>query len=122
MSKIINIEELNSKVVITFKSLGITLKTELTKRYCVWQKSRWDLEKLELERYFVEHGKRGCFLDAESYVPMSALKKIRYHTTPSNIQVWDLSLIFPNVNFIENDLTEDIMKEVLNDKYKPLAI
>ena len=119
MSKITNIDALNNKVVVTFESLGRTLKTELTQRYCVWVKSRWDFEKLELIRYFIKEGRKGCYLgDGENWVSPKKYK----HISASDIEVWDLSLIFPNVSFVENDnIKEQIMAEMANEKYHPLC-
>lgn len=121
MSKITNIDVLDNKVVVTFESLGRTLKTELTQRYCVWVKSRWDFEKLELIRYFVKEGQRGCYLGSgENWVSPKEYKQ-RY-ISACDIGVWDLSLIFPNVSFVENDnIKEQIMAEMASKEYHPLC-
>lgn len=123
MPKITNIEVLNNKVVVTFETLGRTLKTELTQRYCVWARSRWDFEKEELRRYFIKEGQKGCYLgNGEDWITPKENVYRRNYMLVCNMEVWDLSLIFPNVSFVENDnIKEQIIAEVTSDEYHPLC-
>jgi hypothetical protein len=98
--------------------LGVSkYEVELNNRFVVWYKNRWDLVQKSIREYFIDYGKRGCYLDAESiYRGNTTLPKMSERTQQfylrnlSNIDVWDLSLIFPEVEF--NDNTETLAKEI----------
>lgn len=62
-----------------------------TERYAILLRSRWSLIYMFFKDYAIEHGQRGCYIgerqDRDGY----------YY------DIWDLSKIFPNVSFKEND-------------------
>ena len=62
-----------------------------TERYAILLRSRWSLLYMFFKDYAIEHGKRGCYIgerkDRDGY----------YY------DIWDLSKIFPDVSFKEND-------------------
>ena len=98
--------------------LGVSkYEVELNNRFVVWYKNRWDLVQKSIREYFIDYGKKGCYLDAESiYRENTTLPKMSERTQRfylrnlSNIDVWDLSLIFPDVEF--NDNTETLAQEI----------
>lgn len=98
--------------------LGVSkYEVELNNRFVVWYKNRWDLVQKSTREYFIDYGKKGCYLDAESiYRENTTLPKMServqrfYLRNLSNIDVWDLSLIFPDVEF--NDNTETLAQEI----------
>jgi hypothetical protein len=98
--------------------LGVSkYEVELNNRFVVWYKNRWDLVQKSIREYFIDYGKKGCYLDAESiYRENTTLPKMSersqrfYLRNLSNIDVWDLSLIFPDVEF--NDNTETLAQEI----------
>jgi hypothetical protein len=98
--------------------LGVSkYEVELNNRFVVWYKNRWDLVQKSIREYFVDYGKKGCYLDAETiYRENTTLPKMSersqrfYLRNLSNIDVWDLSLIFPDIKF--NDNTETLAQEI----------
>lgn len=111
------INKSKNKVSIIVELGGSKYKVELNNRFVVWRKSRWDFVKERIREYFIDYGKRGCYLDAESIyrekVPISKMSDRNqrlYLQNLSNIDVWDLSLIFPDVEF--NDNTETLAQEI----------
>lgn len=98
--------------------LGVSkYEVELNNRFVVWTKNRWDFVQKSIREYFIDYGKRGCYLDAESIyrenIPISKMSDRNqrlYLQNLSNIDVWDLSLIFPDVEF--NDNTETLAQEI----------
>lgn len=62
-----------------------------TERYAILLRSRWSLIYMFFKDYAIEHGQRGCYIgerqDRDGY----------YY------DIWDLSKIFPDVSFKEND-------------------
>lgn len=62
-----------------------------TERYAILLRSRWSLIYMFFKDYAIEHGQRGCYIgerqDRDGY----------YY------DIWDLSKIFPEVSFKEND-------------------
>lgn len=98
--------------------LGVSkYEVELNNRFVVWYKNRWDIVQKSIREYFIDYGKRGCYLDAETiYRENTTLPKMSERTQRfylrnlSNIDVWDLSLIFPDVEF--NDNTETLAQEI----------
>ena len=98
--------------------LGVSkYEVELNNRFVVWYKNRWDLVQKSIREYFIDYGKRGCYLDAETIyrenttLPIMSERTQRFYLRNiSNIDVWDLSLIFPDVEF--NDNTETLAQEI----------
>lgn len=62
-----------------------------TERYTILLRSRWSLLYLYFKHYAVEHGKKGC------YIGEKRDKDGCYY------DIWDLSKVFPEVSFKEND-------------------
>lgn len=85
----------------------------LKERFLIFVNSRWNFDLQDMERYFIEKGKKGCYLGTgENY--KDELKKdmplTPYSRALDHIQIWDLSLIFPQVNFSNN--VNDIFEKV----------
>lgn len=63
-----------------------------TERYAVLLRSRWSLLYMFFKDYAIEHGQRGCYIgerqDRDGY----------YY------DIWDLSKIFHDVSFKENEI------------------
>lgn len=83
----------NDRVTFMVKNVFINeveAKT-FTERYAVLLRSRWSLLYMFFKDYAIENGQRGCYIgekqDRDGY----------YY------DIWDLSKIFPDVSFKEND-------------------
>ena len=112
------INKSKNKVSISVELGASKYEVVLNNRFVVWSKNRWDFVQKSIREYFIDYGKRGCYLDAESiyrenttlWKEMSEIKQRFYLQNLSNIDVWDLSLIFPDVEF--NDNTETVAREI----------
>ena len=88
------------ELVVKDKFNNIVEKVQYTDRIITNLTSRWDFAQLEIERYFVENGMKGCYL-GEFY---------RKHTKTNyefKYKVWDLAKIFPTIKFKENTLSKE---------------
>ena len=78
----------------------------LNERYFVFERDRWDFKYDIFRNYLIKNGIRGCFLSAaELYTKdktKEELKKIKDWRRLHNIDIWDLSLIFKDVDFVDN--------------------
>lgn len=108
--EIIEVNKYNNKVEFILKGYDGKYKAELTKRFIVCPRTRWNFVKQEIEHYFVQHGKRGCLIGSGE--DFYSVKGTRYIIHPSEIFIWDLSLIFPDVKFEDNEsnITDDVIK------------
>lgn len=61
-------------------------------KYIFLLDSRWNELNSYISTYCIENGSKGCFLGIIKYNNM-------------NYNVWDLSKVFPDVKFIENDIS-----------------
>ncbi len=83
-------------------------KSEITlkERFLIFIDSRWNFDLQDMERYFIKEGKKGCYLgtgenykdELKKHIPLTP-----YSRALEFIQIWDLSLIFPQVNFLDNN-------------------
>jgi hypothetical protein len=108
--EIIEVNKYDNKVEFILQSYDGKYKAELTKRFIVSPRTRWNFVKQEIEHYFVQHGKRGCLIGSgEDFYSVNGK---RYIIHPSEIFIWDLSLIFPDVKFEDNEsnITDDVIK------------
>ena len=91
----------------------------LNERYFVFEHDRWDFRYNIFREYLIKNGIKGCFLSAsELYTKdktKEELKNIRDWRRLHNIDVWDLSLIFKDIDFVDNssDINKDI-ERILN--------
>lgn len=83
----------NNRVIFMVKS-DFTNEVEIelfTEKYAILLKSRWSLLYMFFKDYAIEHGQRGCYIgerkDRDGYT----------------YDIWDLSKIFPDVSFKENN-------------------
>ena len=78
----------------------------LKERYFVFEHDRWDFRYDKFRNYLIKHGFKGCFLSAsELYTKDKTKEELRYIKDLrrlNNIDVWDLSLIFKDVDFVDN--------------------
>ena len=114
--EIIDVNKYTNKVEIILKGYDGKYKVELTKRFIVCPRTRWDFVKQEIEHYFIQYGRKGClFGSGEDFYNV---KRKRYIIHPSDIFIWDISLVFPNVNFDNNEssITDDVIKECTTNK------
>ena len=107
-------------ITISFEDPYLAGETRiLNKRYFVFEHDRWDFRYDIFQRYLIKNGIKGCFLSAtELYTKDKTEDELRYirdWRRLDNIDVWDLSLIFKDVNFIDNysDINKDI-ERILN--------
>ena len=88
----------------------------LNERYFVFERDRWDFKYNIFRDYLIKNGIKGCFLSAtELYTKdktKEELKRIRDWRRLNNIDIWDLSLVFKNVDFIDNysDINNEIQR------------
>lgn len=86
----------------------------LKERYFVFERDRWDFKYDIFRNYLIKNGIKGCFLSAsELYTKDKTKEELRYirdWRRLHNIDVWDLSLIFKDVDFVDNysDINKDI--------------
>lgn len=94
--KISDIKQEKNRVVITVKneSTNETKSFVLNKRFAIFDCDRWNFEINTITDYFIEKGKKGCFIGF-----FNDKQKYRH-------EIWDLSKIFENVQFEENDFSE----------------
>ena len=99
--KINSVKVEDNKVTFYLESYKGEHIVEFTKRYFFNTGSRWDFEINEIVRYFIDNAPKGSVIGSgEEYFDN---KKIKYYDRISNVLVWDLKKIFPNVDFFEND-------------------
>jgi hypothetical protein len=84
---------------------------EFTKRYFFDTRSRWNFEINEIKRYFLANAPKGSVIGGGEDYFSKKEKHALLSNKISNVFVWDLKKIFPNVDFIEND---DFRNEILN--------
>lgn len=86
----------------------------LKERYFVFYHGRWDFRYNIFRDYLIKNGNNGCFLSAEElYTKGKTKEELRYIKDwrgLHNIDVWDLSLVFKGVDFIDN--SKDINSEI----------
>ena len=76
---------------------------EFTKRYFFETGNRWNFEINEIKRYFLANAPKGSVIGSgEEYFDKNE-NYANLRNKISNVLVWDLKKIFPNVDFIEND-------------------
>lgn len=112
--EILEVNKYSNKVEFILQGYNGKYKAEFTKRFIVGPRTRWSFVKQEIELYFVQHGERGClFGSGEDFYNVKGTKYIIH---PSQIFIWDLSLIFPDVKFEDNEgsITDDVIKESLS--------
>ena len=78
----------------------------LNERYFVFEHDRWDFRYDKFRNYLIKNGFKGCFLSAsELYTKDKTKEELRYIKDLrrlNNIDVWNLSLIFKDVDFVDN--------------------
>ena len=86
----------------------------LNERYFVFEHDRWDFRYDIFRRYLIKNGIKGCFLSAtELYTKDKTEDELRYirdWRRLHNIDVWDLSLIFKDIDFVDN--SSDVNSEI----------
>lgn len=76
---------------------------EFTKRYFFETGNRWNFEINEIKRYFLANAPKGSVIGCgEEYFDKNE-NYAHLSNRISNVLVWDLKKIFPNVDFFEND-------------------
>lgn len=112
--EILEVNKYDNKVEFILQGYDGKYKVELTKRFIVCPRTRWDFVKQEIEHYFVQHGQRGCLIGSGEDFYGDKVK--RYIIHPSEIFIWDLSLIFPDVQFEDNEdsIKDDVIKESIS--------
>ena len=99
-----NIEVEDKKVTFYLESYKGEHIVEFTKRYffniC---SSRWDFEINEIIRYFIANAPKGSVIGSgEEYFDKNEKYDFLCNKI-SDVLVWDLKKIFPNIDFFEND-------------------
>lgn len=97
-----NISVENDKVVFTFKNDYIkdNVVVTLTNRYQIILRSRWNFEFNAIQDYFVGNCQRGAYIGERKH------KKDNYV-----YDVWDLTKVFPEVQFNDNEKELDMLFE-----------
>ena len=110
-----NISVNKNCVTISFEDPYLAGETRiLNERYFVFENDRWDFRYDIFQRYLIKNGIKGCFLSAEELYTKDKTKEelrcIRDWRRLSDIDVWDLSLIFKDVDFVDN--SSDVNSEI----------
>lgn len=97
-----NVSVENDKVVFTFNNDFIRDKVivTLTNRYQIFLRSRWNFEFNAIQDYFVGNCERGAYIGERKH------KKDNYV-----YDVWDLTKVFPDVQFNDNEKELDMLFE-----------
>lgn len=117
-----------NKTSVTFiiDSFRGDINVELDKRYFIYEVNRHDYALFNMERYFINEGPRGCMTNAsimKEFTPYCITKKrgvkpkkieFKHYSSFENIWVVDLKMIFPDVDFDENDVVSDV-KALMSD-------
>lgn len=108
---ITNVKIEDKKVTFYLKSYDGEHIVEFTKRYFFDTGNRWNFEINEIKRYFLINAPKGSVIGSgEDFINKKEKHSLLCNRI-SNVLVWDLKKIFPNVDFIEND---DFKNEILN--------
>ncbi len=121
--EIIEVKKYKNKVEFILKSYNGKYKVELTNRFIVClRNSRWDFVKNEILHYFIQHGQKGCVCG--SGVDFYSVKGRKYIIHPSNIFVWDLSFVFPDVEFEDNkdSITDEVINTSISNEIKEWGV
>lgn len=96
----VNVE--NDKVVFTFRNDFIrdNVIVTLTNRYLIILRSRWNFENNAIQDYFVGNCQRGAYIGERKH------KKDNFV-----YDVWDLTKVFPEVKFNNNEKELDMLFE-----------
>ena len=105
-------------ITITFEDHPFFFENKVTilkERYFVFYHGRWDFKYNTFREYLIKNGERGCFLSAEEIyfkdkTKEELKKRFRDWRGLNNIDIWDLSLVFKDVDFIDN--SKDINNEI----------
>lgn len=113
------IENKNS-ITISFEDHPFFFENKVTilkERYFVFYHGRWDFKYNTFREYLIKNGESGCFLSAEEIyfkdkTKEELKKRFRDWRGLNNIDVWDLSLVFKDVDFIDNysDINNEIQR------------
>lgn len=97
-----NLDVKSNEVVFTFENDFIknNVVVTLTNRYCIVLRSRWNFEYNAIQDYFTMNGERGCYIGERKH------KKDNYV-----YDVWDLTKVFPEVQFNNNAKELDMLYE-----------
>ena len=109
-----NVKVEDKKVIFYLESYKGEHIVEFTKRYFFDNiGDRWNFEIDEIKRYFINNAPKGSVIGSgEEYFDKNE-KHAYLCNKISNVLVWDLKKIFPNVNFFENDDFEGEIIKVL---------
>lgn len=110
-----NVKVEDKKVTFYLESYKGEHIVEFTKRYFFDNiGDRWNFEINEIKRYFLDNAPKGSVIGSgEDYFDKNENYAFLWNR-PSNVYVWDLKKIFPNVDFIENDYFKNEILNVLN--------
>ena len=97
-----NVSVENDKVVFTFRNDFIrdNVIVTLTNRYLIILRNRWDFENNAIQDYFVDNCQRGAYIGERKH------KKDNFV-----YDVWDLTKVFPEVKFNDNEKELDMLFE-----------
>ena len=94
---------MEKRLMVTKKRVVFYVKNDITnevehitlkQRYAILLKTRWSLLYDYMKYYFINHGKKGC------YIGETRCGDDNVYT------IWDLSKIFPNTAFEYNDISK----------------
>ena len=96
----------NNNVTFNFNNVEVIFD----KRYFVYSDNRWDFALKAIERYCIDNGEKGVFLNASCLKECRDLDELHHYTTSSNIWIIDLKRIpyFSNIKFKENSIFDEV--------------
>ena len=117
-----------NSVTFLIDSFRGDIPVTLDKRYFIYEVNRHDYALFCMERYFLNEGPRGCMTNAsllKEFTPYCLAKKrgfkpkkieFKHYSNFEDIWVVDLKMIFPDVDFEENDVVSDV-KALMSEPY-----
>ena len=96
----------NNNVTFNFNNVEVIFD----KRYFVYSDNRWDFALKAIERYCIDNGEKGVFLNASCLKECRDLDNLHHYTTSSHIWIIDLKRIpyFSNIKFKENSIFDEV--------------
>lgn len=101
----------SDSIIFKFSDLEVIFD----ERYFIYSHNRHDYVLQEIERYFIDNGERGCFINGSCFPEIREYERNHYtYTKSSNIWVIDMYKVFKDIQLKENDIINEI-KSIMNE-------
>lgn len=98
----INIINLKKGVLIEVSHITKDFNRIFTDRYAIFVRDRWNFEDNEFKEIFKQRGLRGCYIGE---------RKNKHPHDTSVYDIWDLTKVFPEVEFEDNSIELEKFRE-----------